>query len=99
MHPQVSKWLGGVTYLETIKKAAYTPRQGKVGFWYAEVDGKVVGTLLCGARPAAFRAKYGSIGVVPDYRRQRIGSALYAAMTMQTILEGKRLWGGQHRGR
>ena len=89
MHPQVSKWLGGVTYLDRIRDDAYTPRRGKIRFWYAEVEGKVVGTLLCGARPASFRAKYGSVGVLTDYRRRRLASALYAGMTMLE-LEGRR---------
>jgi hypothetical protein len=93
IHKDVINWLGGMTMMETIKGLAVTPKQGRVGMWYAQDDdGKVVGALLSGGRPAAFRAKYGSVGVLNSHRRQRIGTALYTAMTIQGIFEGKRLW-------
>lgn len=92
LHKEVIGWLGGMTMLDTLKAAAVTPKSGKVGLWYATVDDRVVGALLCGGRPMAFRAKYGSVGVLPEFRRQRISTALYCCMTLQQILEGRRLW-------
>jgi hypothetical protein len=92
-HKQVIGWLGGMTFLETLKSSAVTAKSGKVGLWLAENEQKeVVGAMLCGGRPAAFRAKYGSVGVLPEHRRKRISTALYFALTLQTITEGRRLW-------
>lgn len=92
LHKEVIGWLGGMTMMDTLKAAAVTPKSGKVGLWYATVEDRVVGALLCGGRPMAFRAKYGSVGVVPEFRRMRISTALYCCMTLQQILEGRRLW-------
>lgn len=92
-HKEVIGWLGGFTMLDTLKASAVTPKSGKVGMWVArEETGQVVGALLCAGRPAAFRAKYGSVGVLPEWRRKRISTALYACMTLQGVMEGRRLW-------
>lgn len=91
-HKEVIGWLGGFTMTGMLEPAAVTEKNGKVGMWVAEVDGKIVGVLLCAGRPAAFRAKYGSVGVLPEWRRMRISTALYCCMTLQGIIEGRRLW-------
>lgn len=91
-HKAVIGWLGGMTMLETMKQSAVSPKQGKVGLWYAEEDGQIIGAMLSGGRPMAFRMKYGSVGVLPEHRRRRISTALYTTMTIQGIWEGRRLW-------
>jgi hypothetical protein len=80
--------------LDQVKANAVTPKSGKVGLWYAQeqTTKQVVGALMCAGRPMAFRAKYGSVAVLPEWRRKRISTALYCCMTLQQILEGRRLW-------
>lgn len=88
-HKDVLPWLGGFTMLEQMKANC---RSGRPGLWYAVEDTVVVGAMMVAGRPAAFQMKYGSVGVVPDWRRKRISTALYFALTCQGVLEGRRLF-------
>lgn len=72
----------------------------QLGLWGAFVDDRIhgddsmscVGATMIAGRSQVHLLKYGSVGVVDRWRRQRIGTALYVAMTAQGILEGRRLF-------
>lgn len=89
-HREIIGWLGGFTMLENVKnQVKMRAKVGMFGAW----DGDVcVGGIMIAARPMSHNMKYGSVGVLPEYRRRRISTALYAAVTMQGILEGRRLF-------
>jgi hypothetical protein len=88
-HKAVIEGLGGFTMLDQLKACC---QKGKAALWYAEKDGQVVGGMMCASRPMSFQMKYGSVGVIPEYRRQRISTAMYTTMTLQGIMEGRRLF-------
>ena len=61
--------------------------------WGAWTEGgKLVGSMMIGGRNQCHYAKFGEVGVLPEYRRQRIGTALYTAVVAQGVLEGRRIW-------
>lgn len=91
-HKSISPGLGGFTMQQTIQTQLLRPGNGKVVLIKACLDGECVGAMAVAGRPQAFRAKFGSVGVLPAHRRQRISSAMYAAVVLQGILEGRRLW-------
>lgn len=91
-HPEVIQWLGGFMMLEQLKGRAYSPKQLKAGLWYAEENGEVLGAMMCAGWPMSYRAKFGSVCVLPEHRRRHISTALYTCMMMQGIVEGRRLW-------
>ena len=90
MHKSIAPSLGGMTYMDAIKNLLSKTDRG--GIFVAEIDGNIVGAIMAAGRPQSHLLKYGSVGVLPEYRRQRIGSALYFALTLQGIVEGRRLY-------
>ncbi len=87
--PSIISYLGGFTMLETIKKKISDKRPS---FWVADFGSKSVGAFMIAGRPQSHMLKYGELGVLQNYRRNRIGSAMYLAATIQGILEGRRLF-------
>lgn len=62
------------------------------GCWLAELDGVPVGVGLCDSRrPYRHMLRHGLVGVLGEYRRRRIGTALYTAQIAQAVIEGRRL--------
>lgn len=89
-HKDIIGWLGGFTMLEQLRNSCKD--KYKIGLFGAFLDdGTCVGGIQVAARPSSWQMKWGQVGVLPEYRRQRISTALYAAVTMQAILEGRRL--------
>lgn len=88
-HKSVIEGLGGFTMIDSIKSCAFNQRPG---LWAAFDGDTPVGAFMVGGRPQIHLLKYGSVGVLPGYRRKRISTALYAACTMQGLLEGRRLF-------
>ena len=69
-------------------------RDGKrVSLWKAvDADSlEVIGAHMVGSHAQAHYFKFGSVGVLPEYRRQRVMTSLYFAALCQKILEGRRL--------
>jgi GNAT superfamily N-acetyltransferase len=92
-HRDIIGLLGGFNHLKTIQDSV-KPITAQVSVWYArDTDsGKVVGATMLGGRPQSHLAKYGMVGVLPEFQRKGIGRALYFAMTAQGVLEGRRLF-------
>lgn len=88
-HRDIIGWLGGFTLRENLvsKLAVYH----RPSLFVAEKDFQIVGAAIISSRAQSHYFKFGEIGVLPEYRRCRIASSLYAAMTFQCILEGRRL--------
>lgn len=87
-HPDVIGYLGGFCILDTLLGKM---RQSGCTLWQALYDNKVVGGFVIAGRSQCHQAKFGEVGVLPDYRRMRIGTCLYAAGLFQSVLEGRRL--------
>lgn len=88
-HKDIIGWLGGFTMLQNLKDRC---KPGAPGLWYAQRDGEIVGAMMAAGRPQAHLMKYGEVATLPKVRRQGISSAMYLALTMQGILEGRRLF-------
>ena len=88
-HKDIISHLGGMTFLETIKMKTKSSGPTIFGAWDNE---KLVGSMMIGSRNQCQYAKFGEVGVLPEYRRQRISTALYVAIIAQGILEGRRIW-------
>lgn len=98
-HKSIIQYLGGFTMTETIKAKV---KDRKACMWVAELAdltensaesiGGMVGAFMIAGRPQSHLLKYGEVGVIEAFRRQRVGSAMYLAATMQGILEGRRLF-------
>src|SRR5205807_2760591 len=59
--------------------------------WAAYRDGELVGVGTTGSHPRyPHLGKHGELTVPPHLRRQRIGTALYFAQILTTILKGRR---------
>lgn len=84
------EYLGGFTMLQTLKDKVKPGKSASV--WLAEVDGEPVGACEVAGRPQSHLMKYGEIATLPGHRRKRIATGLYYAMTLQGILEGRRLY-------
>lgn len=82
--------LGGFTMTDTVKQAAFGQRPGLLAAF--NEMGEPVGAMMAGGRPQVHLLKYGSVGVLPAWRRRRISTALYAGFTLQGIVEGRRLF-------
>ena len=64
--------------------AAYAVREGQ--------EDQLVGFSQIGSRrDYRHLIRHGSIAVLPEYRRHRIGTALYLAETCQALVEGRRI--------
>lgn len=87
-HKDIIQYLGGFCILETLLGKL---KQSGTTLWKAEVDGQVVGGMEIAGRPQCHYSKWGEVGVLPEYRRRRVGTALYVACAAQSILEGRRL--------
>lgn len=87
-HKDIIGLLGGFCMLDGLIGKL---KSSGVSLFKAEVDGVVVGGMEIGGRAQCHYFKYGSVGVLPEYQRRRIGTALYVACTFQGILEGRRL--------
>ena len=81
--------LGGFTHRDTIKSKI---RQSGVTIWGATYYDKPAGAVMIAGRNQCHFAKFGEVGVLEPYRRNRIMTALYSAIVFQGILEGRRLW-------
>lgn len=88
-HKSIIDALGGMTFLDGIK--GKTKSTGPT-IWAAFDGEKIVGSMMIGGRNQCHYAKFGEVGVLPEYRRQRIGTALYTAVVAQGVLEGRRIW-------
>lgn len=80
--------LGGFTLAETLKQKI---KQNN-SMWLAYFEEKMVGVTMFGGRPQSHLVKYGEIAVLPEYRRKRIATSMYFAMTCQGVIEGRRLF-------
>ena len=89
-HKSIIDALGGMTFLDGIKGKTKSTGPTIWGAWTEE--GKLVGSMMIGGRNQCHYAKFGEVGVLPEYRRQRIGTALYTAVVAQGVLEGRRIW-------
>lgn len=87
-HKDVIGLLGGFTMTETLKQKI----KQKNSMWVAYLDEEMVGVTMFGGRPQSHLVKYGEIAVLPNYRRKRIATAMYFAMTCQGLIEGRRLF-------
>lgn len=87
--PSIVGLLGGMTHLDTIKGKI---RGSGVTLWGAFEEGKIVGSVMIAGRNQCHYAKFGEVGVLPEYRRKRIATALYSTILCQGVLEGRRLW-------
>ena len=87
-HPDVIAFLGGITFRDHIRDKIKDKRPS---LWVAEVAGRIVGCHIVGGRSQSHYIKLGSVGVLPEFRRQRIQTSLYFAALAQGILEGRRL--------
>ena len=81
-------YLGGFTMMDKISQK----QKQQNSLWAAFVDDKMVGVAMIGGRPQSHIIKYGEIAVLPEFRRMRVASSLYFAMTIQGIIEGRRLF-------
>ncbi len=83
--------LGGFCILDSLKGKA---KGRTASVWLAEYEPtrEIVGACVIAGRPQSHLVKYGEIGVLPHWRRKRVGTALYLAMTAQGVLEGRRLY-------
>jgi hypothetical protein len=89
-HREIIGPLGGFT----MKDGLTDKIKRQLGLWGAVDDatGAFVGAAMLGGRSQVHLLKYGSVGVVPEHRRRRVGTALYLAMTAQGLLEGRRVY-------
>lgn len=87
-HRDNATFLGGMTMMDTLKAKL----KGHHSLWLAEWDGAPVGAAMVSGRPQAHLLKYGEIAVLPAFRRRRVATALYCAMTAQGVIEGRRLF-------
>lgn len=99
-HPDVVGWLGGFLVAATkggladpIKKQTFTRKDSPptAMIWGAWLDEQLVGFTKIESRSPTFFMKNGSIGVLPEFRRERIGTALLYTQMVQAVIEGKRL--------
>lgn len=81
--------LGGFAMLESIRQQV---KPSGVSGHIAREGIKSIGAFQIGGRPQSHLLKLGSVGVLPEYRRRRISTTLYAAAIMQGVLEGRRLF-------
>ncbi|RJR27635.1 N-acetyltransferase [candidate division WWE3 bacterium] len=88
-HHTIIGYLGGFTIATQISQKI-VPK--KPSFFTAKDGTDIVGVVEIASRTQAHLIKYGMVGVIPEYRRQRIASSMYAAITFQGILEGRRLF-------
>ena len=59
--------------------------------WAAYWDEQLVGVATIGSRRSyPHLTRHGEITVIPEYRRRRIGTALYFVQILQSLLEGRR---------
>ena len=59
--------------------------------WAAYEDSALAGVAMAGSRRLyTHLMRHGEISVLSEYRRRRIGTALYAAQVLQALLEGRR---------
>lgn len=90
----------GMVYKATLSDLL-TENAYRTGLWVAtdrpleeisEDDFTVVGAAICGSRAASTHMwRHGDICVPNEYRRHRVGTALYFAQHCQAILEGRRI--------
>jgi len=88
-HASIIGLLGGLTHLDTVKGKI---KSSGVTMWNAFEGNKIVGSVMIAGRNQCHYAKFGEVGVLPEYRRRRIATALYTAILCQGIMEGRRLW-------
>lgn len=93
-HKDIIGLLGGFTMADVLKGKLQKNERTAVSLWLAECNNtkEVVGAMMVAGRPQSHLVKYGEVGVLPMFRRQKIGSCLYIAITAQGILEGRRLY-------
>jgi hypothetical protein len=84
-----SELLGGPWLPSYIKDRIRAPRPS---FWSAYTGYAVVGGIGMGGRDIPHLCKYDQIAVLRRYRRMKIATSLYFALTIQGILEGRRLF-------
>jgi len=92
----VQNELGEFVHKEGIKnKIANNVDRGSV--WIAALsdgsgEGEVVGAANIGSRSGyQHLLRHGEVGVLPMYRRRRIGTCLYLVQVAQALMEGRRL--------
>jgi len=86
-HPDIIAGLGGFTMRDQIRDCIKV----RPSLWVADLDDKIVGAHMFGGRPQSHMIKLGHVGVLPEYRRQRIETSLYFTAVAQAVLEGRRL--------
>ena len=81
----------GFVYKATIQESIYG-NTNRLNLVAARLDGEIVGALMVvGRRPYQHLWKSGNVYVLPEARRQRVGTALYTAAAIGAIIEGRRL--------
>ena len=88
-HKEIIAQLGGFTHRDTLKGKI---RQTGVTIWGATYDSQPAGSVMIAGRNQVHFAKFGEVGVLKKYRRNRIMTALYSAIVFQGVIEGRRLW-------
>ena len=88
-HKDIIAHLGGFTMLQNLKDRC---KPGAPGLWYAELEGKIVGAMMAAGRPQSHLMKYGEVATLPEHQRKGIASAMYLALTLQGVQEGRRLF-------
>lgn len=86
---EVIAQLGGFAMLESIRQQV---KPNGVSGHIAREGIESIGAFQIGGRPQSHLLKLGSVAVLPQHRRRRISTTLYAAAIMQGILEGRRLF-------
>lgn len=87
-HPDIIAGLGGFTMRDQIRDCV----KARPSLWVAETpDKKIIGAHMFGGRPQSHMVKLGHVGVLPEYRRQRVETSLYFTAIAQAVFEGRRL--------
>src|SRR5947207_3449032 len=85
----IIKELGGFTMEANLKEKM----KRQLGLWVAiGTTKRFIGATMIAGRNQCHLLKFGSVGVLHDFRRRRVATGLYLAMTAQGLLEGRRLF-------
>lgn len=87
-HKDIIAQLGGFCILENLVGRLKTTG---TSLWKASIDAATVGGFVLAGRSQCHCFKLGEVGVLPEHRRKRVATCLYAAGVFQCILEGRRL--------
>lgn len=90
-HEKCIEQLGGFSSTKQILSRAKYLRK-RPSLWVARVGEEVIGALELSGRQLTHLSRIGKFAVLPEYRKQGIGTYLYAAGIFQSVIEGRRLF-------